>query len=165
MLGQPLLQPDCGKGKGGIHRCLQEEDQPFWGTLMTSLPSSDLPCFFLAARLDYSTLIPLRTVLGALGPVKFHMSVSEGLICCQLLQRAPPGSSWQERLPGTAALQSGLPSETMGVLPSSQLLPLCQEDAFQPDSPSHLPQALGPADQGNATHLLCNSDVVKAKPS
>lgn len=37
MFGQPLLQPDCGKGKGGIHRCLQEEDQPFWGTLITSL--------------------------------------------------------------------------------------------------------------------------------
>lgn len=107
MLGQPLLQPDSVKGRGGIHRYLPKEDQHFGGTLMTCLTpdawwsgyhpqtSPVLTCCE-SALLQY----PSGMCWGLLDTAKFTMLVLERLTCCHLLQRALPGSSWQERLLG-----------------------------------------------------------------
>lgn len=113
-------------------------------------------------------------VLGALDTAKLHTSVLEGLICCHLQQKALPGSSRQERQPGTAAPLPGSPSETtaglqsMGVFPSSRgqptprLLPaLSGWHAPARFLLSHLPQPLVPADRRNAIRLLRNLYVAK----
>lgn len=70
MLGQPSLQPDSGRGRSGIHRCLPEEDQLFWGTLIKCLTPdawwsgyhAQTSRVFLCckSRLLWCTLISLR---------------------------------------------------------------------------------------------------------
>lgn len=159
-LGQPWLQPDSVKGRGGIHRRLprgrpvalgHSDEMPNPSCLL--LPP-DPPCFSLLQvqiTLTYPNT-PQECAGGASDAVKSRTSALEGLICCHLQQRALPGSSRQERQPGAAAPSPGSPSETAADLRST---------GVHPSSRGQPPPDRAPS----SVRMMCHSQIPPLPPS